>query len=119
MKIAAVRIAASLALALVFATDAFGWGADGHSIVAEIERLREQLSYGNDDARREALRFAVHFIGDLHQPLHTVAEEIGGNGIRVDYEVRGLRCPRCVPKRTQDNLHVAGSGFARGAAQER
>lgn len=78
----------------------------GDCVVAEVERLRRQLVCGSEDARREALKLAVHFIGDLHQPLHTVAEEMGGNGVHVDYEVRGLRCPRCAPKRTQDNLHA-------------
>jgi hypothetical protein len=78
----------------------------GDCVVAEIERLRTQLKCGSEDARREALKFAVHFIGDLHQPLHTVAEEKGGNGIKVDYEVHGLRCPKCTPRRTQENLHA-------------
>lgn len=30
-----------------------------------------------------ALRFLIHFIGDIHQPLHTEAELRGGNGIPV------------------------------------
>jgi len=33
--------------------------------------------------RQEALKFVVHFIGDLHQPLHTENLERGGNGIPV------------------------------------
>jgi hypothetical protein len=78
----------------------------GDCVVAEIERLRSQLKCGGEEARREALKFAVHFIADLHQPMHTVAEEMGANGIKVDYEVQGLRCPKCTPRRTQDNLHA-------------
>lgn len=78
----------------------------GDCIVAQIERLRTQLACGDEGSRREALKFTVHFIGDLHQPLHTVGEEMGGNGIKVDYEVRGVRCPKCTPKRTQENLHA-------------
>lgn len=31
----------------------------------------------------EALKFLVHFIGDIHQPLHTEAGQSGGNGIPV------------------------------------
>ncbi|MCJ1428103.1 hypothetical protein MMC29_006011 [Sticta canariensis] len=31
----------------------------------------------------EALKFLLHFIGDIHQPLHTEAEDRGGNGIKV------------------------------------
>lgn len=31
----------------------------------------------------EALKFLLHFIGDIHQPLHTEAEDRGGNEIHV------------------------------------
>ena len=33
--------------------------------------------------RTIALKFLVHFIGDLHQPFHALGVERGGNGIRV------------------------------------
>jgi hypothetical protein len=77
----------------------------GDCIVAELARVREQLRCGDVATRREALRWAVHLVGDLHQPLHTVAEQQGGNGVKVETELLGLRCPRCTPRRTQDNLH--------------
>jgi hypothetical protein len=32
-----------------------------------------------------ALRFIVHFIGDIHQPLHDEALEVGGNDIDVTF----------------------------------
>lgn len=32
-----------------------------------------------------ALRFLVHFVGDIHQPLHDEALEIGGNDIDVTF----------------------------------
>ncbi len=36
------------------------------------------------EERQEALKFAIHFIGDLHQPLHTgFADDMGGNRIQV------------------------------------
>jgi hypothetical protein len=35
--------------------------------------------------RAEALKFIVHFVGDIHQPLHTVGEEQDGNDIRVRF----------------------------------
>ena len=43
---------------------------------------------GLDDRERgEALRFLVHFIVDVHQPLHVGrAEDRGGNGIAIVYE---------------------------------
>ena len=33
--------------------------------------------------RAEALKFLVHFVADIHQPLHAVAEARGGNDIHV------------------------------------
>jgi hypothetical protein len=33
--------------------------------------------------RVEALKFVVHFVGDIHQPLHAIGEARGGNDIHV------------------------------------
>lgn len=33
----------------------------------------------------DALRFIIHFIGDLHQPLHDEAINVGGNTISVKF----------------------------------
>jgi len=33
--------------------------------------------------RAEGLKFLVHFVADLHQPLHAIAEAKGGNGVHV------------------------------------
>jgi len=33
--------------------------------------------------RIEALKFLVHFVGDIHQPLHAIGEARGGNEIHV------------------------------------
>ena len=39
----------------------------------------------------EALKFIVHFVGDLHQPMHiSRAEDKGGNTIQLNYEGKGL-----------------------------
>jgi hypothetical protein len=35
--------------------------------------------------RAEALKFLVHLIGDVHQPLHAIGDERGGNGISVNF----------------------------------
>ena len=37
-------------------------------------------------ARTDALRFVLHFLGDIHQPLHTEALDRGGNGIKVCFD---------------------------------
>lgn len=37
-------------------------------------------------SRTNALKFIIHSVGDLHQPLHTVREEVGGNFFFVKYD---------------------------------
>ncbi|MGY4516984.1 S1/P1 nuclease [Lysobacter sp. HA18] len=54
-----------------------------------IEAIRAQTAILADhsqslDARRQALKFVVHFIGDVHQPLHAAfAHDKGGNTVQV------------------------------------
>ncbi|KAK3950365.1 S1/P1 nuclease [Pseudoneurospora amorphoporcata] len=36
--------------------------------------------------RAQAAKFVVHFVGDIHQPLHTEDVEKGGNGISVFFD---------------------------------
>ena len=53
-------------------------------------------------AKREALKYLVHFVGDLHQPLHAGNHgDAGGNAIRVAFFGRKYRVDR-VPY----NLHA-------------
>ena len=54
-------------------------------IVDRIPYHQERLAnLALDRADRAiALKFLVHFVGDLHQPLHTIGVERGGNGILV------------------------------------
>lgn len=33
----------------------------------------------------DALKFLIHFLGDITQPLHDEAEKVGGNGIKVTW----------------------------------
>ena len=37
----------------------------------------------NDDVASEALKFLIHFVGDMHQPLHLTGRARGGNSIGV------------------------------------
>ncbi len=55
--------------------------------VAAIKRFSQELVDPEltDDQRREALKFLIHFVGDIHQPLHAgFAHDRGGNDIRVE-----------------------------------
>jgi hypothetical protein len=80
----------------------------GDCIVAELNRLRNELRCAsNAEKKKDALRYAVHFVGDIHQPLHTVEDEKGGNFVQVTVNVRGVTCTRsCVATPTPARLHA-------------
>lgn len=65
----------------------------GDCVIAEIERLEKSL---RDPAlapaeRREALMFLIHFVGDMHQPLHCSDNgDKGGNGVNVELAGRRM-----------------------------
>jgi hypothetical protein len=59
---------------------------DHHNCVVDrIEIFRQVLAdpKASRNDRVEALKFLVHFVGDIHQPLHAVDEARGGNDIKV------------------------------------
>lgn len=51
--------------------------------------------------RTEALKFLVHFVGDIHQPMHAIEQARGGNDIQVS-EFGSIQCGR-----SSCNLHFA------------
>jgi hypothetical protein len=80
----------------------------GDCIIAELDRLKNDLRCATGDAKVEALKFAVHFVGDVHQPLHTALELKGANDIKVDVFMRGLTCTAtCEPVHIPANFHAA------------
>lgn len=59
---------------------------DHHNCVVDrIEIFERVLADKNalHDQRVEALKFLVHFVGDIHQPLHAISEARGGNEIHI------------------------------------
>lgn len=54
-------------------------------VVDRIEIFERVLGDTNAprEQRIEALKFLVHFVGDVHQPFHAIGEAAGGNGIAV------------------------------------
>lgn len=65
-------------------------GPEGDCILAAIDRERAVVACAAAPAeqRQRALKFLVHFLGDLHQPLHALHEERGGNGVTVTIVTR-------------------------------
>ncbi|PNY28631.1 Nuclease P1 [Tolypocladium capitatum] len=62
-------------------------GNSGCSISA-VANYTQRVTDGRlaDDEVADALKFIVHFIGDLTQPLHDEAYELGGNHIKVTFD---------------------------------
>jgi S1/P1 Nuclease len=61
---------------------------EGNCVTAKINSFSQVLRTSNDDAlKRQALLFLVHFIGDIHQPLHAAerACDRGGNSEHVNF----------------------------------
>ncbi|WP_226662590.1 S1/P1 nuclease [Microbulbifer aggregans] len=57
-------------------------------IVKALEKYEEVLSSpdATQSERAQALMFVAHFVGDLHQPMHTgLREDRGGNDIEVHF----------------------------------
>lgn len=81
----------------------------GDCIVHELTRLRNDLRCMRGTQQVEALKFAVHFVGDIHQPLHTVLEARGGNDIPVTLLMHGRKsCSgECKPTPVRTNFHAA------------
>lgn len=58
-------------------------GCAVRAIEDEIAALKDPAT--TDSKREEALKFLIHFVGDLHQPLHASYErDRGGNDIKVE-----------------------------------
>ena len=59
---------------------------DRHNCVVDRIEIFERVladKKASQDERREALKFLVHFVGDVHQPLHAVERARGGNDVEV------------------------------------
>ncbi len=71
------------------APDSGGYGPkdcpDDNCVVARINKFAQILGDPEQPyaARSEALKFLVHFVGDLSQPFHAMADARGGNDIPV------------------------------------
>lgn len=59
---------------------------DGNCVIGAIQAQQRILADRSQslDARRDALKFIVHFVGDVHQPMHAGNRgDRGGNGFQV------------------------------------
>jgi len=59
---------------------------DHHNCVVDRITMFKQVLADRNSPRQdriEALKFLVHFVGDVHQPMHAMGEARGGNDIHV------------------------------------
>jgi hypothetical protein len=66
-------------------------------VVAGLQHYVELLGDRGqpDTVRREALKFVVHFVGDVHQPLHAgYRDDKGGNTYQVQFDGKGSNLHR-------------------------
>jgi len=83
---------------------------DGNDIVSQIRRWRDELKSGvlEGEARLDGLRFLVHFVGDLHQPLHCAFRygDMGGNMLPVEaFQGRHYSYDADTPMDYASNVH--------------
>jgi hypothetical protein len=64
---------------------------DGKCVVGAINRQVEVLgSSATDDKKLLALKYVIHFLGDVHQPLHAgYGDDRGGNSYQLQAFMRG------------------------------
>jgi hypothetical protein len=58
--------------------------------VRNVTGILERWVDGHEDMGKanEALKFLVHFMGDMHQPLHLTGRDRGGNSVNVTFDGR-------------------------------
>jgi hypothetical protein len=57
-------------------------------VIGQIERFRRVLAKADTDVRKrqKALKYLIHLVGDLHQPLHAGNnDDHGGNDVQVEF----------------------------------
>ncbi len=89
---------------------------DGQDIVSQIRRWRKELAQEDLPAQRQmdAVRFLVHFVGDVHQPLHCAYRygDMGGNMIPVNsFQGRHYAFESGSPMDDSPNLHSIWDGY--------
>lgn len=112
-------------------TDASGFdeardGNHGNNVIQKLEHFEKVLADGSNskEDRAEALKFVVHFAGDIHQPLHCAERDHdrGGNSRKVLFLDRKRPIALHAAWDTQILLHNKGNqrilDYSRGLNQQ-
>jgi hypothetical protein len=75
------------------------------ALAAQVRILRD--STATAQARADALRFVIHLVGDIHQPLHdTTNDDMGGNCVPVTFFDRAPQEKNLQRESYSPNLHA-------------
>lgn len=95
--------------------------ADGQCVVAAIGAYAGVLGDRTrpDAERAQALRFLVHFVGDVHQPLHAGHRpDRGGNQFQVRFNGNGTNLHSIWDSRVLGSRGLAWKDYARRLARQ-
>jgi hypothetical protein len=97
---------------------------DGECVVGAIEAQRRILADPAQplQARRDALKFLVHFVGDVHQPMHASDRpDLGGNRVAItlhtDIPPEAYARDRYVDGVMSSNLHSVWDYYVLASAR--
>ena len=82
---------------------------DGNCVIGAINKNFTILSDKNrsDKERNQALKFLVHFIGDVHQPFHAgYSDDRGGNTFQLNYQGKAWK-----PFKNSDPFDYRAAGW--------
>lgn len=88
---------------------------DGKCVVGAIERQIDVLKSNADDTTKlGALKYVVHFVADVHQPLHAgYADDRGGNQFQLQAFMRGTNLHALWDKEIIKNLNLSPEVIAK------
>ena len=84
---------------------------------AEMDEVKVLAKHVGQAGAEEALKFLVHWMGDMHQPLHMSGREKGGNGAKVAWNGRSTSEYRFLGCSLEDDI-TAYCGRDRGIQLE-
>ena len=88
---------------------------DGRCVVGGLQHYVALLGDRSqpDSVRRQALKFVVHFVGDIHQPLHAgYRDDKGGNAYQVQYDGKGTNLHKIWDSRMLYTRHLDWQAYA-------
>lgn len=98
--------------------------SDGGCVVSAIEAQRAILADDTQprEVRRDALKFIVHFVGDIHQPMHAGdRDDAGGNrfqvSLRTDLEPEAYARDKYARGVMGTNLHAVWDYYLLGESR--